>query len=216
MLPGPAAQVADDVRQLDVHLGQHLLHPLDARADCVHVVAALAPVRADDANLGRRVERVAEQPVGVELEQPLALLHVGLAPGEVLGVPRVHQIDLKTARVEDLVDGNPVDARGLERDGGHPTLLQPLRQALQIGGEALEPADRVRIPIGPDRHVVRTVTDVDPGGVGMHNLQARVLGPQPARPFLALLPIQSGWRCGYHVGPPHVSQTRCGPVAKGV
>ena len=94
----------------------------------VHMVAALAPVRPHDANLGGRVKRVAEQAVGVELQQPLALLHVALAPGEILGVPRVHQIDLKAPSVEDLVQRNPVDAGRLHRDGGHAALLQPVRQ----------------------------------------------------------------------------------------
>ena len=122
-LPGPATQIADDIRQLDVHPRQHLLHPLDARADRVHMVAALASVGPDDANLGGRVKGVAEEAVGVELQQPLALLHVALAPGEILGVPRVHQIDLKAPRVEDLVQRNPIDAGRLHRDRGHPTVL---------------------------------------------------------------------------------------------
>ena len=88
---------------------------------------------------------------------------------------------------------------------------------MQIGGEALEPADRVRIPIGPDRHVVRTVADVDPGGVGMHNLQAGVLRPAAGGPIpcAASDSVRSGvWQpCR---SSSCVSQTRCGPVAKGV
>jgi hypothetical protein len=122
-LPGPAAQIADDIRQLDVHLGERLLHALDAGADRVHMIAALAPVRPHDANRGRWVKQVAEPAVGVELQQPLALLHVALAPGEILGVPRVHQIDLEASRVEDLVQRNPVDAGRLHRDRGHAALL---------------------------------------------------------------------------------------------
>jgi hypothetical protein len=55
-LSGPAAQIADDIRQLDVHLRQHLLHALDACADGLHMVASLAPVRAHDANLRRWVK----------------------------------------------------------------------------------------------------------------------------------------------------------------
>jgi len=38
------------------------------------------------------------------------LLHVALAPGEILGVPGVHQVDLKAPRVEDFIQRNPVDA----------------------------------------------------------------------------------------------------------
>jgi hypothetical protein len=62
---------------------------------------------------------------------------------------------------------------------------------MQIGGEALEPADRVRIPIGTDRHVVRRVAHVDPGSVRMHDLQAGIVRVQASSQFLPLLPIQS-------------------------
>ena len=155
------------------------------------MIAALAPVRPHDANLGGRVKRVAQQAVGVELQQPLALLDVGLAPGEILGVPRVHQIDLKAPSVEDLVQGNPVDAGRLHRDRGHAALLQPVRQTMQVGRETLKPTDRVGIPIWPDRDVMRAVADVDPGGVGVHHLQPRVISPEPPGQFFPLLPVES-------------------------
>ena len=38
---------------------------------------------------------------------------------------------------------------------------------------------------------MRAVADVDPGGVGMHHVQARVLGPEPPGQFFPLLPVQS-------------------------
>ena len=87
---------------------------------------------------------------------------------------------------------------------------------MQVGGETLKPADRVWVSIRPDRDVMRAVADVDPGGVGMHHAQAGVLDPEPPGQFFSLLPIQSCGVCGDHVGPPLVSQTRCGPVAMGV
>ena len=122
-LAGPPAEIADDIRELDVHLRQRLLHPLEAGAKGAYVVAALTPVRSRDADLGRRVKRVPEEAVRVEFQQPLALLHVAFTPGEILGVPRVHQIDLKAPALQDLVQRNPVDARRLHRDGRDPTLL---------------------------------------------------------------------------------------------
>ena len=121
-LPGPAAEIADDIRELDVHLGQHLLHPLDAGADGAHVVAALAPVRPHDANLGGRVKRVAEQTVGVQLQQPLAFLDVTLAPGQVLRVSRVDQIDVEAAGVQNFVERDPIDTGRLHGDRRHATL----------------------------------------------------------------------------------------------
>ncbi|MGH9163619.1 MAG: hypothetical protein ACRD2X_27000 [Vicinamibacteraceae bacterium] len=61
-----------------------------------------APVRAYDADRGRRVKRVPEESVRVEFQQPLALLHVAFAPGEILGVPRVHQVDLEAPALQDV------------------------------------------------------------------------------------------------------------------
>ena len=106
-------------------------------------------------------------------------------------MPRVHQIDLKAPSVEDLVERHPIDAGRLHRDGGHAAVLQPVREPMQVGGETVKPADRVGIPIRPDRDVMRAVADVDARGVGMHHLQARVLGPEPPGQLFSLLPIQA-------------------------
>ena len=108
---------------MDVHLGERLLHALDAGADGVHMVSPLTPVGPQDANRGGGMKRIAEEPVGVEFQQPLALLDIGLSAGEVLGVPRIHQIDLQPPRLEDLIHGNPIDTGRLHRDGRHATLL---------------------------------------------------------------------------------------------
>jgi hypothetical protein len=121
--PCPTAQITDDIRQLDVHLSRHLLHLLNAGADRVHVITALAPVREHDANVGWRVKRVPEQAVSVELQQPLALLHIALSAGEILGVPRVHQDRRQVRGPPRSHQGNPIDAGRLHRDGGHPTVL---------------------------------------------------------------------------------------------
>jgi hypothetical protein len=61
---------------------------------------------------------------------------------------------------------------------------------VEIGREAVKPADRIRVPIRPDRHVVHAVADVDPRGVGMHHLKAGIGGLQAASQFSALLAVQ--------------------------
>lgn len=111
-LPGPSAQVADHIRQLHIHLGQDLLHPLDAGADGLDVVAVLTPINSRGPNLGSGVERVAQEPVGVQLQQPLTFLHVSLPPWEIARISRVHQIDLEAFGIQYLVQRNPVDPRG--------------------------------------------------------------------------------------------------------
>src|ERR1700724_4384397 len=45
----------------------------------------------------------------MKLAQPRGIADIGLAPGHVLGVPRVDQNDLKSALLQDLVDRDPID-----------------------------------------------------------------------------------------------------------
>jgi hypothetical protein len=43
---------------------------------------------------------------------------------------------------------------------------------MHVRGETLEPADRVGIPVRPDRDVMHAVADVDPRGMRMHHVEA--------------------------------------------
>jgi hypothetical protein len=52
---------------------------------------------------------------------------------------------------------------------------------MQIGGETLKPAQRVRIPIRTDVHVMCAVAHVDSGGARMHHLEANVGALQAER-----------------------------------
>jgi hypothetical protein len=61
---------------------------------------------------------------------------------------------------------------------------------MQVGSETVKSADRVRIPIRTDRDVVGAVAHVDPGGVRMHHLQARVLRTDLPGQFFPLLPVE--------------------------
>jgi hypothetical protein len=189
-LARPSTEITDDIGELEVHLRQRFLHPLDAGADGVDMVAALAPVGAGHANLRGGMERVAEEPVGVQFQQPLALLHVALAPRQIFRVPGVDQIDLEAARRQDLVDRNPIDAGRLQGDGGNPALLKPLGEAVQVGRKAVKPAYGIGIPIGPNGDVMGAVADVDARGVGMDHVEPRIVGPQAASQLASLLPIQ--------------------------
>ena len=160
------------------------------QADGADVVAALAPVGAGDANLGGGMKGIAQEAVSVQLQQPLTLLHVGLAPGQILRVPGVDEIHVQTARVEDLVEWDPVDAGGLHGDGRDPTLLEPIRQAMEIRGKAVKPSHRLGIALGSDGDVVRAVADVNPRGVRMHHLEAGIGRLQTTGEFFPLLPIE--------------------------
>jgi len=70
------------------------------------------------------------------------------------------------------------------RDGPHSTTLQPVRQPMQIGRETLELAYRFRISIRTHRHIMGSVTYVNPSGLRVNHVQPRVVGLQPSCPFL--------------------------------
>jgi len=86
---------------------------------------------------------------------------------------------------------------------------------MQVRRETVKSADRVGVSIWTDRDAMDGVAHVDPRGVRMHHFQARVLDPEPTGQLVSLFPIQS-CEARDHVGPPLVSQTKCGPVAVGV
>jgi len=154
------------------------------------VIGALPPIGPDDANVGRGIERIPEKPVGVQLQQPLALLHVTLAPGQVLRMSGVDQIDLEPAALQDVVERQPIHPGRLQGDGRHPAVLEPIGEPMQIGRKTVKPAHGIGIPIRSDGDVVGAVADVDPRGVGMEDVEARIVGPQAAGQLASLLTIQ--------------------------
>src|SRR6266852_4517247 len=81
----------------------------------------------------------------MEFLQPLAVLDVALASAYVVHVAGVDQHYLNAARLEDLVDRDPVDPGRFERHGLDPALHQPLGQALKVGGEGAEFTHRLWI-----------------------------------------------------------------------
>ena len=135
--------------------------------------AALAPQRAQHADLLGRAERPTEQPIGHELLQPLAVQHVGLATGDILDVARIDQQHGEAARFEQLEQRDPIHAGGFHRHGVHPAPVQPVGQGVQVGREAGELAHRFIVPVGRHRHVVRGAADVDAGGIGVGDRQGR-------------------------------------------
>jgi hypothetical protein len=60
-LPGAPGEVADHIGELDVHLRERPLHPLDTGGERADVIAALAPVGAGDADVGRRMKGIPQQ-----------------------------------------------------------------------------------------------------------------------------------------------------------
>lgn len=74
----------------------------------------------------------------MELLDPLTVQNVGFAAGNVLDVVRVDEHHLEATFFENLVDRDPVHARGLHRHGLDLTGLKPVRETVQISREGIE------------------------------------------------------------------------------
>jgi len=95
-LPGFADHIGNDVRQLDVHLGERLLHVLRTAGLASEQYLALARQTAQLTHRFAGAERTLQQAVGVQLLQPLALKYVTLSAGHVLDVPGVDEEALRS------------------------------------------------------------------------------------------------------------------------
>jgi hypothetical protein len=124
-----AGDIADHQRQLEVHLHQRLLHPMDVGRGALHQALPMAHIRPQRDNGLGGTKTPAEQPDAVELAQPLAVGHIALSPRDVLDVPWVHQQDVDTTDLEDFVDRNPIHAGGFHRHAGHPTGGEPVSES---------------------------------------------------------------------------------------
>ena len=111
----------------------------------------------------------------MQLLDPLAVEDVALASGNSLDVAGVDEEHLDAALFEDLVEGNPVDARGLHGDGVDATRLEPVGQRDELVREALELAHGLFVPIIGDRDPVALAPDVDSGGVEVDLLEDSLL-----------------------------------------
>lgn len=69
---GLASDIANDISELDVHLGERLLHMLNVTGGVANECIPMTPETAYGTDLGRWAEGGAKQANGVEVLQPLA------------------------------------------------------------------------------------------------------------------------------------------------
>ena len=65
----------------------------------------------------------------------MTVLHVGLAARQIFAMARVDQTDFDPGGFEELKQGTPVNAGGLQRHRGDTTVLEPIAQRVQVFGE---------------------------------------------------------------------------------
>ena len=170
-LSGVAHDVADDVVQLHVHLGEDLLHALDMATLVGQQHVAVAPEGAQSADLLIGSEGAAQQAKAHELLKPLAIEHIAFAPWQVLDVAGIDQVDLEAARLQDLIDGDPVHAGGLHHHGLDPAALEPVGHAVDGVSEAVEVAHALIIAISGHAGELAGGADINGRAIGIDDGQ---------------------------------------------
>ena len=129
---GDAEDVGGDAVELDAGVLQRLVQPVRFALTLGDLRLAI-PGQRPEPTLGLGCdEAAAQQPSLHQLAEPLGVLDIGLAAGDVLDVPGVAQRQLEVV-LKDVPDGQPVHAGGLHRDMRDPVALQPVRQRQQAG-----------------------------------------------------------------------------------
>ena len=129
---GLAGDVADHMLELHVHLAEGLLDVLNMVRGVADQHGALSQVAPQAPNLGLGPEGPRQQSIGVQLLQPLAVQHVGLATRYILDPPGVHQHHLKSPVLQDSEQRYPVDPGGLHDHALDLTVGEPVGQSVQV------------------------------------------------------------------------------------
>src|SRR5215510_13292893 len=106
-----------------------------------------------------------EQTIGVALLEPLAILHVRLAPGHLARVMGIDQLDIKPTLFEHCEQGHLVDPGRLQHDGLDLTRLQPYGQGIEISRKGPKAPHRLLIAILWNGAPVLGRPDINPGGI---------------------------------------------------
>ena len=108
---------------------------------------AVAQIRPEGDDAIRRAETPAQEADNMQVAEPFAIRHITLPPWHVLDVAGVHQEDREPASLQDLIERNPVDARGFHRDARHAAGREPVGQTMEIAGKRGKRSDRRRVTI---------------------------------------------------------------------
>ena len=178
---------------------------LDVLGGVLHQHGPLPQVAAQAPYVTVGTEGSRQQAVGVQLLQPLAVPHVGLAPRHVLDASGVHQHYLEVSLFQHPEQRYPVHAGGLHDHGLHTALRQPVCQTVQVRRESLELSHRLLRAVGGNCHIVA-------GGPHVNARRVQVQLGQPFRFCPALAPAAHHSLHAYKVdvspeGVPNIEQS---------
>jgi hypothetical protein len=106
-----------------------MLHGLRRRGN---EAITLTQVAAQDADLIGRPKAPAQQPVCVQLLQPLTVARICLAPWHLFEMLRIDQLDVKAPLFEHFKEADPVDPGRLHRHRLDATLREPGCQGIEV------------------------------------------------------------------------------------
>ena len=164
--PGLAQQPAGHRVDLDPGVFQHLGQPLALGGALLDQPLAVPGPLPQRRHLGRRDETGPQQPVLVQLSDPLAVRDIPLAARDIPHMRRVAHAHLDPATSQGMVDRPPVHPGAFHRRVRDAQLCQPGRHLLQWPPERLEPlGDHLpltgRLARQPDRDPDHLLVHVD-------------------------------------------------------
>lgn len=170
---GDAGDVADHEHELQIHLHERLLHPLHTAAGQLDQRLPMAEIGAQGDDRVGGPKAAAHQPDEVEVAEPFTIQHIGFARRDVFEMARVDQHHRKSSRLQQLIEGDPIHARGFHRHRADAAGGEPVRQAVQPGRERRKPLHRVLVAIGRHRDIMLGCPAIDPRRIGMDAVQHR-------------------------------------------
>src|SRR5216684_1193636 len=117
---------------LDVHLVEGLLHPLDATGPLLDQVGHLSLDGSQGDDRIAWPERTTKQTAAVEQLKPLAIPIVSLAPGHVVQLPSVDQNRFDALGFQHFVKRDPVDRSAFHDHRRHSLLPKPVHQLFEV------------------------------------------------------------------------------------
>src|SRR5438034_2948289 len=93
-------------------------------------------------NVFRRTERGRQEPIAMQLLNPLAVQNVALATRHIFGFSGIAQLDLEAGFLQDFIQMNPINTGGFHRYARHTALFEPRCNLMQVGCKGLKNADR--------------------------------------------------------------------------
>jgi hypothetical protein len=108
--------------------------------------------------------------------KPLRVVDIALSAGNSTRLAGIGKNDFKSAGLQYLVCGHPVDAGRFHRDRPRTSRDQPVGHALQIAGKRLEGLNWLIAQVRTDGNNMEPRTDVDTGRERMNDRQPGGLG----------------------------------------